>query len=144
MLSLSRCDLDSNVLLRFGLPSRVAVPCLPMILCNCPSAITARWSSDTTNQSVTTPMIALDLSSTTHLSADHNVALSQILLRHGNFNLLNWLPRWFQQLQQELPQESRRTKERSGVSTMSSAPPVLLQTTTEINGNVPEKCSNEQ
>ncbi|KZV32749.1 hypothetical protein F511_31459 [Dorcoceras hygrometricum] len=42
-----------------------------------PSAITARWSSDTTNQSVTTPMIALDLSGTKHLSASHNVALSQ-------------------------------------------------------------------
>ncbi|KZV25818.1 putative cyclic nucleotide-gated ion channel 20, chloroplastic [Dorcoceras hygrometricum] len=42
-----------------------------------PSAITARWSSDTNNQSVTTPMIALDLSGTTHLSAGHNVALSQ-------------------------------------------------------------------
>ncbi|KZV24815.1 calcium-transporting ATPase 9, plasma membrane-type [Dorcoceras hygrometricum] len=29
------------------------------------------------NQSVTTPMIALDLSGTTHLSSDHNVALIQ-------------------------------------------------------------------
>ncbi|KZV55392.1 hypothetical protein F511_03873 [Dorcoceras hygrometricum] len=44
-----------------------------------PSAITAWWSSDTTNQSVTTLMIALDLLGTTHLSADHNVALSQPL-----------------------------------------------------------------
>ncbi|KZV37254.1 hypothetical protein F511_14658 [Dorcoceras hygrometricum] len=34
-----------------------------------PSSITARWSSDTTNQSVTTPMTALDLSGTTQLSA---------------------------------------------------------------------------
>ncbi|KZV52435.1 hypothetical protein F511_34310 [Dorcoceras hygrometricum] len=55
-----------------------------------PSAITARWYSDTTNQSITTPMIALDLSRMTHLSAGHNVALSQILLKHGKFNLLNW------------------------------------------------------
>ncbi|KZV14642.1 hypothetical protein F511_41670 [Dorcoceras hygrometricum] len=46
-----------------------------------PSAITARWSSDTTNQSVTTTMIALDLSATTHLSAGHNVALSQMLTK---------------------------------------------------------------
>ncbi|KZV21362.1 receptor protein kinase-like protein [Dorcoceras hygrometricum] len=43
-----------------------------------PSAITARWYSDTTNQSVTTPMIALYLSGMTHLSAGHNVALSQL------------------------------------------------------------------
>ncbi|KZV35232.1 growth-regulating factor 4 [Dorcoceras hygrometricum] len=34
---------------------------------------------DTTNQSVTTPMIALDFSGTTHQSASHNVALNQIL-----------------------------------------------------------------
>ncbi|KZV44698.1 charged multivesicular body protein 1 [Dorcoceras hygrometricum] len=47
------------------------------MLASRPSAITARWSSDTTNQSVTTPMIVLDLSGTTHLSAGHNVALSQ-------------------------------------------------------------------
>ncbi|KZV34531.1 histone-lysine N-methyltransferase 2D-like [Dorcoceras hygrometricum] len=44
-----------------------------------PSSITARWSSDTTNQSVTTPIIALDLSGTKHLSVGHNVALSQSL-----------------------------------------------------------------
>ncbi|KZV48634.1 protein GAMETE EXPRESSED 3 [Dorcoceras hygrometricum] len=44
---------------------------------NSPSAITARWFSDTTDQSVTTPMIALYLSGTTHRSAGHNVALSQ-------------------------------------------------------------------
>ncbi|KZV42375.1 hypothetical protein F511_40604 [Dorcoceras hygrometricum] len=37
--------------------------------------ITARWSSDTTSQSVTTPMIALDFSGTTAQSASHNVAL---------------------------------------------------------------------
>ncbi|KZV23712.1 hypothetical protein F511_07189 [Dorcoceras hygrometricum] len=37
--------------------------------------------SDTTNLLITTPMIALDLSGTTHLSADHNVALSQVLNR---------------------------------------------------------------
>ncbi|KZV20946.1 hypothetical protein F511_38291 [Dorcoceras hygrometricum] len=37
--------------------------------------ITARWYSDTTNQSVTTPMIALDFSGTTHQSASRNVAL---------------------------------------------------------------------
>ncbi|KZV19070.1 protein FLOWERING LOCUS T-like [Dorcoceras hygrometricum] len=43
-----------------------------------PSAyIIARWYSDTTTQSVITPMIALDLSGTTHLSVGHNVALSQ-------------------------------------------------------------------
>ncbi|KZV35933.1 hypothetical protein F511_23946 [Dorcoceras hygrometricum] len=42
-----------------------------------PSAITARWYSDTTNRSVTTVMIALDLSGTTHLSVGDNVALSQ-------------------------------------------------------------------
>ncbi|KZV56821.1 hypothetical protein F511_17201 [Dorcoceras hygrometricum] len=45
--------------------------------------------SDTTNQLVTTPMIALNLSGTTHLSASHNVALSQILLRHDSFNCSN-------------------------------------------------------
>ncbi|KZT76770.1 hypothetical protein F511_46205 [Dorcoceras hygrometricum] len=39
--------------------------------------ITARWYSDTTNQSVTTPMIALDFSGTTTQSANHNVALNQ-------------------------------------------------------------------
>ncbi|KZV53933.1 hypothetical protein F511_04524 [Dorcoceras hygrometricum] len=44
------------------------------------SAITARWFSDTTNQSVTTPMIVLYLSGTTHLSAGHNVALSKLEL----------------------------------------------------------------
>ncbi|KZV16946.1 myosin-6-like [Dorcoceras hygrometricum] len=62
-----------------------------------PSAITARWFSNTTDQLVTTPMIALYLSSTTHLSVGHNVALSQILNRskaqyispgHGNLSLL--------------------------------------------------------
>ncbi|KZV19116.1 hypothetical protein F511_20448 [Dorcoceras hygrometricum] len=41
--------------------------------------ITARWYSDMTTQSVTTPMIELDLSGTTHLSADHNVAISRVL-----------------------------------------------------------------
>ncbi|KZV33361.1 WPP domain-interacting protein 2-like [Dorcoceras hygrometricum] len=41
--------------------------------------ITARWSSDTTNQSVTTPMIALDFSGTTNQSASHNVALNQVI-----------------------------------------------------------------
>ncbi|KZV58179.1 hypothetical protein F511_35900 [Dorcoceras hygrometricum] len=41
--------------------------------------ITARWSSDTTNQSVTTPMIALDFSGTTNQSASHNVALKQVI-----------------------------------------------------------------
>ncbi|KZV49417.1 bromodomain and extraterminal domain protein 9 [Dorcoceras hygrometricum] len=46
-----------------------------------PSAITSRWFSDTTNQSVTNPMIELYLSGTTHLSAGHNVALSQVLNR---------------------------------------------------------------
>ncbi|KZV18186.1 hypothetical protein F511_11089 [Dorcoceras hygrometricum] len=39
------------------------------------------------------------------------------------------LPNWYQSI---------------GLSTTSTAPPVLLQTTTEINGNLPEKCSNEQ
>ncbi|KZV25814.1 hypothetical protein F511_32131 [Dorcoceras hygrometricum] len=47
----------------------------------CPSAITSRWFSDTTDQLVTTPMIALYLSGTTHLSAGHSVALSQVLNR---------------------------------------------------------------
>ncbi|KZV26539.1 archaeal ATPase [Dorcoceras hygrometricum] len=56
-----------------------------------PSAITAQWFSDTTDQLVTTPMIALYLSGTTHLSADHNVALSQYatstdLTRHRNYS----------------------------------------------------------
>ncbi|KZV52765.1 hypothetical protein F511_42475 [Dorcoceras hygrometricum] len=41
--------------------------------------ITARWSSDTTNQSVTTSMIALDFSGTTNQSASHNVALKQVI-----------------------------------------------------------------
>ncbi|KZT76246.1 hypothetical protein F511_46728 [Dorcoceras hygrometricum] len=39
--------------------------------------ITARWYSDTTDQSVTTPMIALDFSGTTSQTASHNVALNQ-------------------------------------------------------------------
>ncbi|KZV53519.1 hypothetical protein F511_42284 [Dorcoceras hygrometricum] len=39
--------------------------------------ITARWYSDTTNQSVTTPMIALCLSGTTPLPAGHNMALNR-------------------------------------------------------------------
>ncbi|KZV29934.1 hypothetical protein F511_22825 [Dorcoceras hygrometricum] len=39
--------------------------------------ITARWYSDTTSQSITTPMIALDFSGTTTQSASHNVALNQ-------------------------------------------------------------------
>ncbi|KZV55700.1 hypothetical protein F511_14120 [Dorcoceras hygrometricum] len=46
-----------------------------------PSSIIARWYSDTTNQSVTNPMIALYLSGTTHLSAGLNVDLSQVLIR---------------------------------------------------------------
>ncbi|KZV37234.1 hypothetical protein F511_23918 [Dorcoceras hygrometricum] len=37
--------------------------------------ITAQWYSCTTSQSTTTPMIALDLSGTTHHPDDHNVAL---------------------------------------------------------------------
>ncbi|KZV18444.1 isoflavone 2'-hydroxylase-like [Dorcoceras hygrometricum] len=41
--------------------------------------ITARWYSDTTNQSVTTPMIALYFSGTTTQSASHNVALNQVI-----------------------------------------------------------------
>ncbi|KZV33373.1 hypothetical protein F511_13178 [Dorcoceras hygrometricum] len=40
--------------------------------------ITARWYSDTTNQSVTTPMIALSLSGATHLPARPHVALNRI------------------------------------------------------------------
>ncbi|KZV54084.1 hypothetical protein F511_37728 [Dorcoceras hygrometricum] len=40
--------------------------------------ITSRWSSDTKNQSITTPMIALDFSGTKNQSAGHNVALKQI------------------------------------------------------------------
>ncbi|KZV30266.1 hypothetical protein F511_39922 [Dorcoceras hygrometricum] len=50
-----------------------------------PSAnITARWYSDTTTQSVTTPMIALDLSGTTNQSAGHDVALNQVINQSGN------------------------------------------------------------
>ncbi|KZV31940.1 putative glycosyltransferase [Dorcoceras hygrometricum] len=55
---------------------------------SCPSAIIARWFSDTTDQSVTTPMIALYLLGMTHLYAGHNVALSQISPGHGNLSLL--------------------------------------------------------
>ncbi|KZV41851.1 hypothetical protein F511_29051 [Dorcoceras hygrometricum] len=46
--------------------------------------ITARWYSDTTNQSVTTPMIALDISGTTTQSASHNVALNQVINQSVN------------------------------------------------------------
>ncbi|KZV35582.1 hypothetical protein F511_32748 [Dorcoceras hygrometricum] len=46
--------------------------------------ITARWYSDTTNQSVTTPMIALDFSGTTTQSASHNVALNQVINQSVN------------------------------------------------------------
>ncbi|KZV38289.1 hypothetical protein F511_22250 [Dorcoceras hygrometricum] len=64
-----------------------------MIRWESPSAITARWFLDTTNQSISTPMIALYLSGTTHLSVGHNVALSQYatstdLTRHRNYSLL--------------------------------------------------------
>ncbi|KZV46453.1 hypothetical protein F511_11304 [Dorcoceras hygrometricum] len=45
------------------------------------------WYPDTTSQSVTTLMIALDLSDTTHQSADHNVALSRVL--NQSINRLN-------------------------------------------------------
>ncbi|KZV29933.1 hypothetical protein F511_22824 [Dorcoceras hygrometricum] len=41
--------------------------------------ITARWYSDTTSQSVTTPMIALDFSGMTTKSASHNVVLNQLI-----------------------------------------------------------------
>ncbi|KZV42588.1 mitochondrial propionyl-CoA carboxylase, beta subunit, precursor [Dorcoceras hygrometricum] len=91
-----------------------------------PSAITARWSSDTTNQSVTTPMIALDLSGTTHLSAGHNVALSQLLLRHGNFSLLNWLPRWSPQPQQELPKNPEEPNNAQDYGSVHGGP-VMVQ-----------------
>ncbi|KZV50830.1 hypothetical protein F511_26258 [Dorcoceras hygrometricum] len=46
--------------------------------------ITARWYSDTTNQSVTTPMIELDVSGMTHLSASHNMALNQVINQSFN------------------------------------------------------------
>ncbi|KZV41784.1 hypothetical protein F511_37956 [Dorcoceras hygrometricum] len=49
--------------------------------------ITARWSSDTTNQSVTTPMIALDFSGTTPQSASHNVALNRIINQSVRLNI---------------------------------------------------------
>ncbi|KZV16318.1 hypothetical protein F511_10270 [Dorcoceras hygrometricum] len=58
-----------------------------------PSAITARWFSDTTDQSITTPMIELYISGMTHLSADHNVALSQgISIFSSNPSFYNILP----------------------------------------------------
>ncbi|KZV39107.1 ubiquitin carboxyl-terminal hydrolase 15-like [Dorcoceras hygrometricum] len=47
-------------------------------------SITAQWYSDTTNQSVTTPMIALDFSGTTHLSASNNMALNQVINQSVN------------------------------------------------------------
>ncbi|KZV25659.1 hypothetical protein F511_17802 [Dorcoceras hygrometricum] len=46
--------------------------------------ITARWYSDTTSQSVTTPMIVLDFSGTTTQSASHNVALNQVINQSVN------------------------------------------------------------
>ncbi|KZV47773.1 hypothetical protein F511_42134 [Dorcoceras hygrometricum] len=55
-----------------------------------PSAITARWYLDTTNQSVTTRIIALYLSGTTHLSAGHNVALTQLLSVLGFDSMSSW------------------------------------------------------
>ncbi|KZV56876.1 hypothetical protein F511_26118 [Dorcoceras hygrometricum] len=220
-----------------------------------PSAITARCLSDKNNQSVTTLMIALYLSGMTHLSAGHNVALSQFYLNRSHQGTAtsacsNFLPRWSRPTQQGLPWSSNpeaqtyrrklystvvrthkltdssrslsnvdsshltginrksysrlsstppsRSKQRrvtpntAGTSLelksrssnvqektllncrentqahrffalplqrrlkppnwyqskellkMSSTPPVSLQTTTEIDGNLPEKCSNEQ
>ncbi|KZV26313.1 hypothetical protein F511_21267 [Dorcoceras hygrometricum] len=51
--------------------------------------ITARWYSDTTNQSVTTPMIALDYSGTTPQLASHNMAL---ISGHKSINLAQDIP----------------------------------------------------
>ncbi|KZV32541.1 hypothetical protein F511_33014 [Dorcoceras hygrometricum] len=49
--------------------------------------ITSRWSSDTKNQSITTPMIALDFSGTKNQSAGHNVALKQNhIIKSHNIN----------------------------------------------------------
>ncbi|KZV46130.1 hypothetical protein F511_13499 [Dorcoceras hygrometricum] len=172
---------------------------------SCPSAITARFFSDTTDQSVTTPMIVLYLSGMIHLSAGHNVALSQVLNRSkaqyvcmnamkfkSDFNMHITHLTQARQLQLlklatslvtfntagtslELKSKSSRELKNSRVylhenvrSTLllrvplqrrlrppnwyqsnellkpSSAPPISLQTTAEIDGNLPEKGLNEQ
>ncbi|KZV56964.1 hypothetical protein F511_19906 [Dorcoceras hygrometricum] len=86
--------------------------------------ITARWYPDTKNLLVTTLMIALDLSGTTHLSSDHNVDLNQILRASPTrrSTTLNWY----------------QSKE---LSRTSSTPPVLIQTVAGIDDNLLEKGS---
>ncbi|KZV55571.1 hypothetical protein F511_12677 [Dorcoceras hygrometricum] len=137
-----------------------------------PSAyITARWYSETTTQSVTTPMIALDLSGTTNQSAGHNVALNQELRTHG---LSITDSSWLQQPRQEVSkaattqenQNSKITKlhklgSHSAILSQveftppswyqskeqlkeNPASPISFKTTAEITGNLPEKSSGEQ
>ncbi|KZV39403.1 hypothetical protein F511_15660 [Dorcoceras hygrometricum] len=106
---------------------------------------------------------------TTHLSAGHNVALSQVLDRS-----MAQYPELNSKKPKSLTQKLKRDKELSGLTCKnvqqhwyfafplqrrlkppnwyqskellktSSAPPISLQTTEEIDGNLPEKGSNEQ
>ncbi|KZV17915.1 hypothetical protein F511_13428 [Dorcoceras hygrometricum] len=117
--------------------------------------ITARWYSDTTNQSVTTPMIELCLSGATPLPADHNVALN----RNGKKSLTQKLKRT-EELSGQLRENLRTTQllrdppirratnpdwyQSKGLRKTISAPPIMLQTTAEIDGNLTEKDSNER
>ncbi|KZV46437.1 serine/threonine-protein kinase [Dorcoceras hygrometricum] len=121
-----------------------------------PSAITAQWSSDSTNQSVTTSMIALYLSGTTHLSAGHNVALSQVLNRSmAQYELeraeeLSGLASrkcssntatsrsLFNINSGHLTGINRKSNSK-GAQRHQSCP----QTTTEIGGNLPEKMDSD-
>ncbi|KZV48161.1 hypothetical protein F511_27724 [Dorcoceras hygrometricum] len=145
--------------------------------------ITARWYSDTTNQSVTTPMIALCLSGATPLSAGHNCgsqsnSASTLTRSHqgtATSACSNLLSRWSRQhsksclgaqiqklkrteeLSSQLRENLRTTqllrappKHRSttsdwyqskSIGKTNPAPPVLLQTTAEIDDNLMERGS---
>ncbi|KZV26603.1 MATE efflux family protein 4, chloroplastic [Dorcoceras hygrometricum] len=128
-----------------------------------PSAITARWFSDTTDQSVTNPIIALYLSGMTHLSAGHNVALSQISPGHDNLSLLKRATSLVTPNLAGTSLELKSVKEISYLSSQlhfsSLIPTVrthilfylaklsatsLVPKNGGIDGNLPEKCSNEQ
>ncbi|KZV29318.1 hypothetical protein F511_34973 [Dorcoceras hygrometricum] len=106
--------------------------------------ITARWSSDTTSQSVTTPMIALDFSGTTTQPASQNVALNQISrksLTKSRNQLKNYrvpLDGEFEQLRDPLQGRSTAStgyqyKEQvSGIA----PPPKSLKSSAENGGNL--------
>ncbi|KZV38227.1 hypothetical protein F511_37214 [Dorcoceras hygrometricum] len=87
--------------------------------------ITARWYLDTTNQSVTTPMIELDLSGTTNHSVGHNVAFNQI--SPGTANL-----------------KPSHTGHGNSAVSLLEAQIHKLTLTEERSGKISQKASNEQ